>query len=162
MRILSTVFCGVIALAGMALSASGQDVPFATKVVGMEYPRLAQLARMTGIAMLQVRIDSNGKVTRATGVFGWPLLIDKAKANIVLWTFSAGKSAGGVARSEFDFAYDFELKGEPDAPAGKLAWNKAAASCRTPKVKTGAKHETGGRAAGTSRSTPGDARRWAM
>ena len=116
MRILSTVFCGVIALAGMALSASGQDVPFATKVVGMEYPRLAQLARMTGIAMLQVRIDSNGKVTRATGVFGWPLLIDKAKANIVLWTFSAGKSAGGVARSEFDFAYDFELKGEPDAP----------------------------------------------
>ncbi len=47
------------------------------------------------------------------------------------------------------------------ATDSKLAWAKAAASCRTPKVKTGAKHGTGGSATGTSRPTPGDARRWA-
>ncbi len=113
MRILNMVFCGVIALAGMALSASGQGVPFATKVVSMQYPGLAVGARITGTAMLAVRIDDNGKVISATGVFGHPLLIKEAKSNLMLWTFAARKAAGGQARLEFDFAYVFELKGEP-------------------------------------------------
>jgi len=115
-KLLNTVTCGVVALAGLALSAAGQNVPFATKVVVMEYPRLAVLARITGTAMLQVCIDGNGKVIRATGVFDHPLLIKEAKTNIMLWTFSAARSAGGAAKSDFDFAYDFELKGKPNAP----------------------------------------------
>jgi TonB family protein len=108
---MNMVCCAVIALAGTALSASGQDVPFATKVVSMKYPRLAAYARITGNAVLRVRIDSNGKVISATGLSGHPILVKDATANILLWRFAAGKSAGEKADSEFDFTYVFKLKG---------------------------------------------------
>ena len=111
MRILTMVFCGVVAVAGVAVTASGQDEPFATKVVSMEYPRIATMARITGNAVLRVRIDSNGKVLSATGLSGHPILVKGAKANIMLWRFAAGKSAGEKAESDFDFTYVFKLKG---------------------------------------------------
>jgi len=110
-RILTMVFCGVVAVAGVAVTASGQDEPFATKVVSMEYPRIATMARITGNAVLRVRIDTNGKVLSATGLSGHPILVKGAKANIMLWRLAAGKSAGEKAESDFDFTYVFKLKG---------------------------------------------------
>ena len=110
MRILTMVFCGVVAVAGVAVTASGQDEPFATKVVSMEYPRIATMARITGNAVLRVRIDSNGKVLSATGLSGHPILV-KALRPTSCFGGSQQENRRGQARSDFDFTYVFKLKG---------------------------------------------------
>jgi TonB family protein len=109
MKLLNTSRWGVLLLAAVALNASNRDVPFATRVVSMEYPRLAAGARITGTAVLRVGIDSTGKVVIANGLSGHPILVKGAEENIKLWRFSPGRSSGEKAVSEFDFTYVFKL-----------------------------------------------------
>ena len=109
MRLLNTTRWSILLLAAMALSPSNHDVPFATRVVSMEYPRLAALARITGAAVLRIGIDSTGKVVIANGLSGHPILVKAAEANMKLWRFSPERSSGEKAVSEFDFTYVFRL-----------------------------------------------------
>jgi TonB family protein len=109
MKLLNTSRWSILLLAAMTLNASNYDVPFATRVVSMEYPRLAAMARITGTAVLRVGIDSAGKVVIANGLSGHPILVKGAVENIKLWRFSPGRSSGEKAASEFDFTYVFKL-----------------------------------------------------
>ena len=80
----------------------------------MEYPRLAAMARISGTAVIQVRLDSTGKVLSAKGLSGHPILIKAAEANIKLWRFSTGGSTREKPASEFELTYVFELTGGSD------------------------------------------------
>jgi len=113
-RQLNTTCWTILLLAGTALNASSRDEPFATRVVSMGYPSLAAAARITGRAVLRVRVDGTGKVVSARGLCGHAILIEAAEANIKLWRFSAGSPTGEKAGSEFDFTYVFELRGGSD------------------------------------------------
>jgi len=115
MKGLNTAGWCILLLAGMALYASDDHAPFATRVVSMQYPRLAAMAQITGTVTLRIRIDSTGKVLDAKELSGHPILVKAAKANIKLWRFSPGLSGGEKAESEFDFNYVFELKGVSEA-----------------------------------------------
>ena len=114
MRTSSTRSWTVLLLVAMTLSSCNHTAPFPTRVVSMQYPRLAAVARITGTAVIRVRIDTTGKVISATGLSGHPLLIESAVANIQLWTFAAPQRRVGKAEPGFDFTYVFELKGESD------------------------------------------------
>lgn len=116
MRLLKAARWSTLLLSVTALNAFSQDAPFATRITSMTYPRLAALVRITGTAVLRVRIGSAGEILSAKGLSGHPILIKAAQENVKLWRFSAGRSAGGKAESEFDFSYVFQLKGASDAP----------------------------------------------
>jgi len=109
MKSLNTSRWSILLLAAMTLNASDHDVPFATRVVSMEYPRLAALAQITGTAVLRVGIDSTGKVVIAKALSGHPILVKGAAENIKLWRFLPGRSSGEKAVTEFDFTYVFKL-----------------------------------------------------
>ena len=116
MRLFNATCLGFLLLVGWA-STGSNDVPFATKVVSMQYPRIAAMAQITGAAVLRVRIDGTGAVLSAEGLSGHPILIKAAAANMKLWRFSTGQSGGEKTGSVFDFTYVFELKGASFATA---------------------------------------------
>ena len=124
MRLIRTALPGILLLVGIALNGFSNDAPFATKVVSMEYPRLAALAQITGTVVLRVRIDRTGGVLGASGLSGHPVLTKGALANIAQWKFSAGRSSGDKSESEFDFTYVFELRGETESsrPCSSLTY----------------------------------------
>ena len=98
------------------LAGSSPDVPFAVRIISLEYPRLGALARITGTVVLRVRINSDGTVSRVNALSGHPVLVEAAEENIKRWKFSPprpGQSPGG---SEFDFTYIFKLEGVTDTP----------------------------------------------
>jgi len=113
-RILKITSCCILALGAMATGQSDHDAPFATRVISMQYPGLAAAARITGTAVLRVRVDGGGNVLSTRGLSGHPVLVKAAEANLRLWRFSTLGQRRQKAETEFDFTYVFQLKGGSD------------------------------------------------
>ncbi len=58
-----------------------------TEVVGLVYPRAARSARITGVVVVRLSLDSQGVVTAATILSGHPVLAKAAKENAGRWKF---------------------------------------------------------------------------
>jgi hypothetical protein len=91
-----------------------EEIPVPTKVVSLEYPRLAAGLRITGTVVLQVRVDKAGMASQVHAISGPTLLVYAALDNIKLWRFLSGRNGVPEAKGEFEFRYVFELKGEAD------------------------------------------------
>jgi len=90
------------------------EVPVPMKTLSLEYPRFAAVARITGTALLRVRVDKEGTVSEAHGISGPSLLVYAALDNIKLWRFAPAGAGAPAVETEFEWQYVFELKGEAD------------------------------------------------
>ncbi len=81
------------------------------RVVSMDYPRLALLARVQGVVSVECVIDQGGRVTSAKAVSGNALLAKAALENIREWAFQEG-TQGISAEATQTVVYRFVLEGE--------------------------------------------------
>ena len=79
-------------------------------VVGMRYPLLPRMARITGLVVVRLSIGTEGSVESAETVAGHPLLSEVARKNAKAWKFQKSQ-AGLSASSDFYLVYRFLLKG---------------------------------------------------
>jgi TonB family protein len=78
------------------------------EIIRLEYPRLAQLARISGIVIVRLSLASDGTVRSAEVVSGHKLLADAARKNAARWKF---KGSGRETRKETYVVYRFVLDG---------------------------------------------------
>ena len=92
-----------------ALSSFGQDQPILNEDIGivkfevLAYPVLPRTIHMEGAVVVQVKIDSDGKVVDATAVSGPKLLISDCLTNARKWLFNPKKSRDVVIVYIFKF-----------------------------------------------------------
>lgn len=67
----------------------------------MEYPQLARQARIEGDVVVQVKLDSVGKVIWAGAISGAKLLMTDAVSNVQEWRFSADTGVVAIIVYEF-------------------------------------------------------------
>ena len=53
----------------------------------MRYPTLAASARISGVVVVQAKLNKNGEVTDASAIFGYPMLIPDSLTNVKKWRF---------------------------------------------------------------------------
>jgi TonB family protein len=90
-----------------------------TEVVGLEYPVVGRMARITGTVIVRLNVAPDGSVTRATPVSGHPVLAKAACDNAGRWKFEQTRSDSDTDQDVY-LAYRFALKG-----------NCAGRDCRT-------------------------------
>lgn len=101
---------GLLLLA-IAFSLVGQDQPILNEDIGivdfepLDYPRIAALARIQGVVVVRVKVDSDGKVVSAAAISGPKLLIDDTLSNARTWHFQPKKSRDVV------IVYNFKIEG---------------------------------------------------
>jgi TonB family protein len=81
-----------------------------TEIVGVSYPRLAQLARIAGVVVVRTTVGPDGSVTEAVAVSGHPLLSEAALRSAKEWKFGQSNLDRGSARDVY-LVYRFVLKG---------------------------------------------------
>lgn len=62
--------------------------------VAPEYPRLARVAKVSGVVVVEIVVDEDGYVVRARAVSGHPLLLEAAVDAARQWTFRPAKFGG--------------------------------------------------------------------
>ena len=110
-----TTLALVLAIASSALAGSAIWVP--TRVVALDYPRLAAMSRIDGQVQLLCFLSDGGEVERVKVLDGHPLLAVEAAANAKRWAFVAksnGKmvdshSAGHPPPMHLTLTYDFSF-----------------------------------------------------
>jgi TonB family protein len=84
----------------------------------LEYPQIAQTARVDGTVVIKVSIAGNGKVAAATPLAGPPLLASAALNNAKTWTFASTLTRETVIVYEFTFMD--RLRTDPSCDARSL------------------------------------------
>lgn len=109
-RIKMTLLCTLI-LTSSAPSSCAQKIQ-PSRIVGLQYPWLANLARVQGKVELYATVAEDGQVSEISSVSGHQLLKDSAKASLSRWVFSGcGKNA---APCRVKVIFEFILSGECD------------------------------------------------
>jgi len=109
---------GWAALMFVAFAASGLSQPTSCgnlalkRVVSLEYPWLARVARLGGKVELAATISSDGSVERIRTVSGAPLLALPAREALAKWRFAGFHESSGC---EARIVFVFELTGSCDA-----------------------------------------------
>ncbi len=80
-----------------------------TEVVGLVYPRAARSARITGVVVVRLSLDSQGVVTAATILSGHPVLAKAAKENAGRWKFKDSQQS--PTSGDPILVYHFSLSG---------------------------------------------------
>lgn len=81
-----------------------------SEIVGLEYPRLGQAARITGLVVVRLTFASDGSVVKTEALSGHPLLVEPARKNASQWKFrQSGRSSDKAG--EFHLVYRFVLEG---------------------------------------------------
>src|ERR1035441_7814251 len=103
---------GVAGVFLIALSGVAQD-PVATsavrKVVSMEYPMLARMARLEGTVSLSATILSDGTVGKVTVLSGPEPLSTPAREDLSRWLFESCRSSDGAC--VVNVIFSFVLRG---------------------------------------------------
>ena len=95
-RIVTTALCAVLCAGpAVAQATSGPAWPTVAPkhIVGLRYPRLANLAVIQGRVELQAVVSPDGDVQQINAVSGHPLLVGAAKDSLRQWRFGGCKSA---------------------------------------------------------------------
>jgi outer membrane biosynthesis protein TonB len=69
----------------------------------LEYPRLAEMARVRGVVVVKAKLDSEGKVISSLAVSGNEVLIPACIANSMKWRFQPNAENAAVIIYNFDF-----------------------------------------------------------
>jgi TonB family protein len=69
----------------------------------LNYPALAKQARISGVVVVEVKLDDKGEVTEATAISGHPVLIPDCLANIKKWRFRPNARQLAVVVYDFTF-----------------------------------------------------------
>jgi TonB family protein len=85
------------------------DRPLKLKDVAVEYPPIAQSARVQGVVTLDVRIERDGRVSNARVVAGPPLLRQVAIDGVVQWEFTPPVLNGRPAAVLMTVTVEFKL-----------------------------------------------------
>jgi TonB family protein len=88
------------------------------EIVGLNYPRIARQARITGLVVVRVSVKASGSAREADVVSGHPLLGEAARLNALDWKFRTVGSRSDKSDEVF-LVYRFVLRG-----------NCAAKNCR--------------------------------
>jgi TonB family protein len=67
----------------------------------MQYPQLSRQARIEGVVVVRVKLDSVGKVISATAISGANLLIPDTLSNVQKWRFSPDAGTTAIIIYEF-------------------------------------------------------------
>jgi TonB family protein len=86
----------------------------------VEYPHIAQSARVRGTVVVRLSIAANGTVTSATPIAGPPLVTESALNNARAWRFAATRQRETIV--VYEFAFMDRLM--PDPPCGTLTVNE--------------------------------------
>ena len=81
----------------------------------LEYPRIAQAARVQGAVVIRVDLDSDGRVTSARALSGPKLLIEDSVANAKKWRFDKNKLRAAV------IVYLFKFEGICNRPCSSIS-----------------------------------------
>ena len=84
----------------------GSTTVTARRVIGLTYPRLANLAGIQGNVELVARVSSAGRVEGVRVLVGQDLLVDSAKRALLGWQFSCPDSSKPC---EVEVSFDFQL-----------------------------------------------------
>jgi protein TonB len=114
-----TLVAGLLLSAGVIPLASGEEEPThrvseeeATKAVKSkvtpEYPAMARQMKLVGTVMVDVFIDTGGKVEKVQVVRGNPLLTSAAATALKRWTFLPFTSEGKAVRTVAGFTFSFK------------------------------------------------------
>ena len=103
---------GLAFLVTLQLCGEG-ELPKPTRVVPMDYPRLAHMARVQGTVELQAQVSTDGGVLSVTPKSGHNLLIPPAQASLREWRFTRCSGEPGACVVVVKFV--FIIRGEcPD------------------------------------------------
>ena len=86
----------------------------------VQYPQIAQSARVRGTVVVRLSIAANGTVTAATLVAGPPLMTESALRNARAWKFAPTKQRETIIVYEFTFMDGLI----PDPPCGTMTLNE--------------------------------------
>lgn len=114
-----------------------------SEIVGMKYPRLARLARITGLVIVRASLADDGTVREVAVVSGHPLLAKAAQANAREWRFAWSQKVSRSSRSpEVHLVYYFALSGRcVERDCRELFWvelpNFIVVRSELPEISTG-------------------------
>lgn len=77
-----------------------------SKFEEMEYPRLAALARIQGVVVVQAKLNGQGEVEDASTVSGNPILAKDCLANVREWRFRPNSNSTAIVVYSFRFPCD--------------------------------------------------------
>lgn len=101
------IFAAVGTITAFAGSVGGW-IP--ARVLGMEYPRGAKFARISGTVRVSCSIQDDGTVSDVTILSGHPVLAGHVKTNIERWSFKRD-SVQAKLHTPFVVTYVFQLEG---------------------------------------------------
>ena len=104
-------FAGLFVLLAVASPRAQPVKPFPLRVVGLEYPRLANLAHVQGNVELKAIITGKGDVSSIQVLSGHELLARAARETAVKWKYT---SCTGTRPCEATLMFSFELTGPCD------------------------------------------------
>src|SRR5690348_15699064 len=79
-----------------------------TRIVGVQYPRLAHLAVVQGRVELEALLSTEGAVKEIKVISGHPLLNDAAKNSLEKWRFAGCTSTGASCTAKVTFVFVLE------------------------------------------------------
>jgi TonB family protein len=97
---------GLLAFWSMAAPAGQAPTPAPLRVVGLEYPRLANLAHVEGKVQLRAEVTDRGDVSAVEVVSGHPLLANAVRQTMMKWKYA---SCAGTAPCAVSIVFLFEL-----------------------------------------------------
>jgi TonB family protein len=107
-RILTTILSLVFVLGCCAESAKAQWIP--KRVVGMDYPKLARMARIEGRVEIACTINSDGSVASIKPIGNpHPLLLKTVEENAFKWKFMRTSDLGR-SQSTATLTYSFTME----------------------------------------------------
>jgi TonB family protein len=102
MRTRVRLFLAMVMGAGVTIGASAQEIRVApedaeknlVRRIKPEYPDLAQRANISGIVILEIKIDEGGTPQVQRLITGHPMLVDAARKAVQQWRYRAFQVAG--------------------------------------------------------------------
>jgi TonB family protein len=85
----------------------------ATKRVEPTYPPLAKAARISGVVVVEVTVDTDGKVIAARAISGHPLLKDAAVEAARQWVFQPTTLSGQAVKVIGTITFNFDFPDDP-------------------------------------------------
>lgn len=100
-----TLLAACLALSGAPQNESASTRLAVRRVVGLSYPRLAQLAAVQGEVELIATISRDGKVTRTRVLSGSGLLAPAAQEALSRWRFAGCTAASDECEAKVRFSF---------------------------------------------------------
>ena len=103
------LLCSII-LGSQAMTAEGIGWE-PVKLRSIPYPRMLQLARVSGLVKLQISLSDNGTVEAVKATSGHPLLANAASKAVETWLFRRTCQSGDLGNNQLEMEWRFVLEG---------------------------------------------------